>query len=206
MLPMKSTAILVALVACLIVACGKGEDAMAARRKDFATEGTLVAVGMAIEKYRLELAMLPPMAASEFAGTRWAGLSIRANATNESSECLLVALRHPDLTLAPQLPGPFGNTDEDSWTATPAGSSSAAAMEILDGYGNPIVYIRAARYNEPVRVTRADGETVEVRAVQKPDGSYYNARGYQLISLGRDGKQDQGKRVDDFANFTRDDG
>jgi hypothetical protein len=190
--------------ACLIGACGKGDSLAAARKQDRQTESMLVFVGTAIERYLAQMGSLPPMATSEFARSRWDGLSVRANDTNACSECLLVALRHPDLSPPlSELPTPFGNTDEDMWTATPPGAASAAAAEILDGYGNPIVYITSDRYNERVRVTRADGQTVEVRAVRKQDGSFYNTRGYQLISLGRDGKQDQGERVDDFANFTR---
>lgn len=164
----------------------------------------------AIERFRAELNnRLPPMTSAELAAfPGWAGLSISpANTANECNEVLLVALRHKDLT-APlnSVTGskPFGNTDNDIWNKVPEGSPDENAKEILDAWGNPIVYITKNHYGETVKITKEDGTEVEVEAVKGPSGAYYNATSYQVISLGKNGVQDLDSDVtDDIENFTR---
>ena len=76
--------------------------------------------------------------------------------------------------------------------------------EILDAWGNPIVYITKNHYGETVKITKEDGTEVEVEAVKGPSGAYYNATSYQVISLGKNGVQDLDSDVtDDIENFTR---
>jgi hypothetical protein len=163
-------------------------------------------VRTAIDNYNADFKRLPPETMAGFAGTKWAGLAVSGNTTNECTECLLVALRHPDLrTPLDQLPGsdPYGNTDEDIWNKIPEGSPFVDAKEILDAYGNPLIYITKNRYEEPIQIALRDGTPVQVHAVQRPSGGFYNPDGFQLISLGPDGKQDEGERNDDIENFTR---
>ena len=56
----------------------------------------------------------------------------------------------------------------------------------------------------PFVVLREDGESVDVRAVRKPDGPFYNPNPYQIISVGKNGKQDapESDAWDDICNFT----
>ena len=59
-----------------------------------------------------------------------------ANSTNECSEALLVALKHPDFSgrlEEGKLPGsdPIGNTDDDIFNAIPSGSNSEKANEVI---------------------------------------------------------------------------
>jgi prepilin-type N-terminal cleavage/methylation domain-containing protein len=176
------------------------------KQLEFETRTAITHVRTAIDAYQQDFKRLPPESMTGFAGTKWAGLAISGNTTNESNECLLVALRHPDLrTPLDQLPGsePFGNTDKDIWNKIPDGSTVPDAKEILDAYGNPIIYITKNRYDQPIQITLRDETVIEVRAVQRPSGGYYNPDSFQLISLGRDGKQDEGDRNDDIENFTR---
>ncbi len=164
-----------------------------------------------IERYKSEFRRLPPSTIAELnkAGSRWKSLALTDNnAVNESAECLLVALRHPDFS-APLGDGdlpveqPYANVDEDSWNSIPDGSSSDAATELLDAYGNTIVYINKNRYGESFTITNQNGEQVEVMALKKPDGSWYNASSYQLISVGENGIQDEDpSEGDDIVNFT----
>lgn len=162
-------------------------------------------VPTAIDRFKAEFKKLPPMSVAELAAyPRWAGLALTGNTTNECNECLLVALNHPDLTTPlNQLPGPqpFGNTDDDIWSKIPDGSADENAKEILDAWGNPIVYIRSTFYDTPVKIVKGDGTEVEVSAVKRPSGVYYNQDSYQIISLGKNGVQDD----DDRENFTRED-
>ena len=200
-------------VAAVLLACGVGlsacgEPQPVSKRRDFETEMDVkAALPTAIEIFKLELKRLPPMTTAELREfPSWSGLAVPGNTTNESIECLVIALRHRDLSRGPpELPGsqPFGNTDGDTWSAVPDGSDAPDAKEILDAYGNPLVYITAKHYGETLRVVRGDGKTVDVRAVKKPGGAFYNASSFQIISLGADGKQDQGDRVDDIENFNR---
>ena len=166
----------------------------------------------AIERYRSEFKRLPPMSVKALGerSDRWKGLSIPDNSTNECNEVLLVALQHPDIT-APLGEGdlptedPFSNTDDDSFNKIPDGSGGAEAREICDSWGHPVVYIDKSHYGTPVTIVNANGDEVEVVALKKADGSYYNARKFQIISVGENGVQevedlDQGLS-DDFRNF-----
>lgn len=163
-----------------------------------------------IERYKQEMKKLPPMTMAELAkNKRWEGVTVVGNSTNECNECLLVALRHPDLSARlgeGDLPteDPFGNTDDDIWNMVPDGSDGVEAREILDAYGNPVVYISKNFYGQPVKVVNFRGEEVEVLAVKKPNGTYYNQDTYQIIALGANGVQDEDPDVsDDFENFKR---
>jgi len=162
-----------------------------------------------IERYKQEIKKLPPMTMGELsANKRWEGLTI-GNGTNECNECLLVALRHPDLSARlgeGDLPteNPFGNTDDDIWNMVPDGSDAVEAREIIDSWGNPVVYISKNFYGQPVKIMTASGEEVDVMAVQKPNGTYYNQDTYQIISLGPNGVQDEDPDLgDDIENFKR---
>ena len=165
-----------------------------------------------IERYHVEFKRWPPMSVKGLgaASDRWKGLSIPDNSTNECSEVLLVALQHPDFT-APlgegDLPveSPFSNTDEDSFNNVPDGSGGADAREICDSWGNPVVYIDKNHYDTPVTIVNNKGDEVEVVALKKADGSWYNARKFQIISVGENGVQeiedlDEGIS-DDIRNF-----
>jgi prepilin-type N-terminal cleavage/methylation domain-containing protein len=162
----------------------------------------------AINRFKAEISnRLPPMTVAELAAfPGWAGLSITGNTTNECVECLYVALRHKDLTTPlSELAGanPFGNTDDDIWNKVPEGCDAPEAKEILDAYGNPIVYITKNAYNAPVRIVKPDGTEVEVHAQKRPSGVYYNPDTFQLISLGKNGVQDDDAEGDDIENFKR---
>ncbi|MCK6459376.1 MAG: type II secretion system GspH family protein [Planctomycetes bacterium] len=176
------------------------------KRLEFETTNAITFVRNAVDTYKNDMGRLPPETMAGFAGTKWAGLAVTGNTTNECIECLLVALRHPDLrSKLDELPGsePFGNTDDDIWNKVPEGSDAPEAKEILDAYGNPIIYITKNRYEETIQIALADGTPIEVRAVRRSSGAFYNQDGYQLISLGRNGKQDPDEKVDDIENFQR---
>lgn len=162
-----------------------------------------------IELYRTDFGRYPPATIKELtaASKRWKDLTID-NATNECNEVLLVALRHPDFR-APlgdgDLPGekPFGNTDDDIFNMIPDGSSRPEAMDMLDAYGHPVAYIPKHLYDFPVSIVNRMGEEVEVRALKKPDGTWYMPSKFQLISVGEDGRQnlDEPEMGDDVMNF-----
>jgi prepilin-type N-terminal cleavage/methylation domain-containing protein len=160
-----------------------------------------------IESFKNEFKKWPPMSMQELNKVKaWKDVATDgANTTNECIEVLVVALRHPDFSQRLEegdIPGdsPFGNTDEDIFSSVPAGSPNEQAIEILDPWGNPIVYIHKDRYGETVQVTDKEGEVVDVEAIKRADGTYYNRSKFQVICLGPNGKFDEG-RGDDITNF-----
>jgi prepilin-type N-terminal cleavage/methylation domain-containing protein len=187
--------VLAGLISILVVQAHK-------KRDEFTTSETVKSqLPTAINLFKGEFNKFPPMTMAELATyPRWTGLTLSQNTTNECNECLLVALRHPDLaTPLNELPTPFGNTDEDIWNKVPDGSADENAKEILDAWGNPIVFIRSTFYDTPVKIVLANKTEIEVMAVRRPSNVYYNQDSYQIISLGPNGIQDD----DDIENFTR---
>jgi len=176
---------------------------------------------LAVDRYKQEMKKYPPATVADLvkASKRWENLSNESgDELNMTSEVLYVALNHADLTakLSPGdwgLNDPIANTDGDDWNQVPDGLSSPAAKEIKDAYGNTLVYIPANFYEKsPFRVTNESGEEIEVWAVRKTDGTFYNPTSYQIISVGANGKQDaldgvieDRVRLDDIMNFTLED-
>ena len=197
--------VLMGLVSLLIGRSGKHKDEQAAKQVVKAYLPNL------IKQWEAQFKRLPPQTIAELQKLRvWKQVTLE-NDTNTCSEVLLVALRHPEFTSRlgdGDLPTeePFGNTDEDIFGMEPVGSPNANAREIIDPWGNPIVYIHKLHYSKPVSIMTADGEEIEVMAVKRKNGQYYNPTGFQLISLGPDGKQNEEPGVgDDITNFTVED-
>ena len=182
-----------------------------ARRKgdQFQADGAMTNLNSMIEKYVQEFKRPPGMTVAELKRMKaYEGLQIDNN-VNENSECLLVAMRHPDLTTPFSesdfgYEGALGNTDEDSWNQAPKGTADPMAYEICDPWGNPLVYIHKNNYGKPVTVRNAAGLDIEVNAVRKADGTWYNPTKWQIICLGENGVQDEdGEMGDDRVNFMR---
>lgn len=178
-------AVLMGLVTILIF---KGQKS----KGEFLTDTTIQQLVTAIEGYKRDIEnRYPPMTYAELGRIpRYKGLGVDANDTNESPEVLLVALRHPDLRSPLGDDVPLDDTDDDVWSQKPDGMPDVKAKEVVDGWGSPIVYFHKDGYDKVQKIVNYKGETVEVHAVKKPDGSYYNPVGFQLISLGEDGVQD----------------
>lgn len=65
-------------------------------------------------------------------------------------------------------------------------------LEVVDGWGNPYVYIECTSYEKDaagVKAMMADGRVVLVRPLRDPaTGAFRNESGHQLISAGSDGE------------------
>jgi prepilin-type N-terminal cleavage/methylation domain-containing protein len=199
--------VLMALVSVLVIRAGAHKERMQ-------TEQLVTAyLPQAIMRYQQEFKRLPPMSITELNKIgRYKGLAITDNSTNECNEALLVALRHGDFSTPlgeTDLPTeePFGNTDGDFWNQAPNGfGGEPDALEILDAWGNPIIYIHKNQYNEVVRIVTKTGDEIEVEAFKRGDETYYNPTSFQLISLGENGQLDidvdDPDLRDDITNFT----
>jgi prepilin-type N-terminal cleavage/methylation domain-containing protein len=200
--------VLMGLVALLVPKARRTQD-------QFITEQRIQQLVGAIERYRQERIgkslEFPPMTLQKLGSISkyFEGLGYASpNDVNECCEVLLLALRHPDLSakLDPsQLSGedPVANTDADVFNRPPPGRGDADATEIVDSWGNPIVYIEKNSYGKVVRIALRDGQQVEVQAKRRPDGNYYNEDTYQVISLGPNEAWDEpgSPGYDDITNF-----
>jgi prepilin-type N-terminal cleavage/methylation domain-containing protein len=132
---------------------------------------------------------------------------VDGNETNASIELLMVQLRHPDFSKKLQddemdmIEDPIGNIDDDSFAETPKGCRDSEAREVLDAWGSPFVYFFNGDYDKTFRVMNHHGEEVEVVALKRKDGTYYNKDSFQLISLGPDGVQSMEEFGDDVTSF-----
>jgi len=62
-----------------------------------------------------------------------------------------------------------------------------ARMEIADGWGTPLVYFQKINISKAQLVVPYLGDApVSVKAKQRPDGTYYGANKFQLLSAGKD--------------------
>ena len=75
------------------------------------------------------------------------------------------------------------------------------AREVVDAWGSPIVYFFNGDYEKTFRVMNHRGEEVEVVALRRKDGTFYNPDSFQLISLGPNGVQDLEEFGDDVTSF-----
>ncbi|MHC4409785.1 MAG: prepilin-type N-terminal cleavage/methylation domain-containing protein [Planctomycetota bacterium] len=132
---------------------------------------------------------------------------VDGNEINASIELLMVQLRHPDFSKKLQddemdmIEDPIGNIDDDSFAETPVGCRDSEAREVLDAWGSPIVYFFNGDYEKTFTVRNHLGEDVEVVALKRKDGTYYNPDSFQLISLGPDGVQNMEEFGDDVTSF-----
>ena len=189
--------VLMGLVAILVIKAP-------AQAKEFTSKNRITDLDGAIHRFKSEMGWLPPMTIAKL-GKRskyFAKIKVPDNDLNTSIEALCVALNHPEFSAAigDTLGGnAFANTDEDSFSVPPKGSPTAEAREIVDDWGSPLIYIEKNSYDKgPFLIKNFDGDEVEVQAVRRKNGEVYNKTGFQLISLGKNGIQDD----DDIMNFT----
>ena len=198
--------VLMGLVSVLVMKSGQHRKKQDARST---VQGYLPGL---IEDFKREFKKYPPVSLKELnAIAAFKNVQLPENDTNTCIELLVVALRHPDFTRPLEdgdLPGQgiFKNTDGDIFTVQPAGSPRPEAVEIVDPWGNPYIYIHKNAYKTPVSMVTEDGDLIEVMAVKRSNGQYYNPTSFQIICLGPDGKLDEDPSLgDDIYNFEADD-
>ncbi len=83
----------------------------------------------------------------------------------------------------------FSNTDNDKSDAPIGRLDRPDKLEIVDAWGNPIVYFTRRSYRqEPQTYRNQYGEDFSVSAWKRKDGSFFNNRHFQLFSAGPDEK------------------
>jgi len=136
---------------------------------------------------------------------RLAALGIRGveNSVNEGIEACVAALRRRDYAGARPTEKHLGNTDDDHGERLGAMDGSSALLELLDPWGNPLIYIVNDHYDQETLVLLDDGsnliEPVAARAVTNPlTGAPHRFESFQIRSAGPDGLMDT---EDDLGNF-----
>lgn len=140
-----------------------------------------------LEQYRNQTGDYPPNSLSQF-GVR------STNTLNEGNEALVLAFFQQTYN---------GNRIDESYLSTNPDNDRAdknistfgepVLLEVVDGWGNPFIYIRhdgmAGEYEYEFMVAETmTTELRKVKAFKNPTtGSFYDQERYQLISVGEDG-------------------
>ncbi len=149
------------------------------------TRATLAKLKIHIENLENEDEVYPP--------GRLPGMPNRLNEGNEAANRSL--FRHGRREYPEWVDGETANRDDDRLPRPAHRFGETALTEVVDGFGNPYVYMPARDYvryaDAGVTYTAwdADGELVEVRAHphRHEDGGFRNPTSFQLFSMGPDG-------------------
>ncbi len=174
---------------------GMGESAKANLTRTYLGE-----VGLAVAEFEGETGDYP---ASSW-NNDWGALP---NKQNLGIEALCIALWSESYGGTALSEDKLDNSDGDRSKKTLTTHGNRDLFELVDSWGNPIAYFHRRDYGRVDAYVTMDGETGEwtdstITAMKNPKtGSYYNPRGYQLISAGKDGIF---STEDDLSSFQQD--
>lgn len=179
-------AILSLLAVALLPTIGLGLD----RQGRTETQGRMALLVTAIDAFERNHGFYPPDDFKIVAPDEYQ-VKVQADRTNAGIESLLIYLcwkrGGPDIGANS---GWFGNLDGDDNGVRIPLLDTSEKLEVLDGWGNPLVYFHNHNYGKGQAVMRGVGEaaeTVTVRAVKEPKtGGWLSPRKYQLLSAGED--------------------
>jgi prepilin-type N-terminal cleavage/methylation domain-containing protein len=166
---------------------------------EFATKNTLTKLKAAIEDWERRYEMLPPSKITRIGDITGVGATqvALANPANEPIEAVFQALAWPGFTGEPEWDeGETGNLDEDSLEQAINKHGTTALLEILDGWGNPLVYFPNDDYGKaaesgPEYLAQDRDENlfpVHPQPWRNDDGTFVNPSSFQLYSMGPDGE------------------
>lgn len=172
----------------------------------FSTAALIQQLGLAIVAYEGHMGDAPPSSWKRFQtiggkARPYRGLMPPNNAINTGAECLLIALTVPvgGIETFRWETAQIANLDDDRVVGVPSVAFGERCREVVDGWGNPIVYIHTRDYGKTFKVRLKSGVVMEVSARINPaTGEHYRKRTYQLFSLGPDGTPGT---ADDITNF-----
>ena len=160
-----------------------------------ASETTVVKVKSAIDTWKLKFYEYPPTTLEGL--SKAVGLVAvkysNKNATNEAIEALFQALHVEGYTGNPEFneEQELKNIDDDRLSVKLT-NRGLDLREIVDGWGNPLVYFlntEYAKYDQnPPAYEGANGEPYEPRPWRDSGGGFVNPNGFQIFSIGEDQK------------------
>ena len=155
-----------------------------------ATEATMVRLKNAIDKFKRSTGVCPSDDLT-YLHRRGKKPKWKAdNGKNTGIESLVVMLsqNQKEGSSLSDLGDSLVNTDGDSHGAPlPLLDDMRSRYEVADAWGTPMAYFNKLNMNKPQQMILAPEEAVvSVAARKRPDGSYYGARSFQLLSAGAD--------------------
>ncbi len=162
----------------------------------FETDNLLRKVKGAVDSWKLKHTALPPVRLSDIqdaAGGVGPLIKHAGNRENEAIEALYQALYWPSYGTDPEFSEEkeLANTDDDRLTQAPT-SRGLDLREIVDGWGNPLIYfvhtVYAQAERDPPTYTLKNGQTVQPKPWREEAGGFVNPNSFQLFSLGEDGQ------------------
>jgi len=171
------------------------------RGEEAKTQSLIEELKVYAQTYEQETGGFPPSNLSAL------GVNSTGDSSNEGIEAFVLSLYRKDLTrnLRPASESDLVNVDNDQADKNISVFGSAALLEFVDAWNNPIIYINWRDYSETfsylVESPDTDREAIDVHALKNSmTGTYFNFDSYQIISVGPDGIFDT---EDDLANFKR---
>ena len=195
-------AILAVLVGGVLVIIGYSVE----RTRSLQTTQTVAQATILIQDWRGRFSHYPPSAMTRMERIFDEPCCTRqpVNGTNEGIETVFQALYWPGFdTPAQWQPEQLGNTDDDRLEKPVNGTGSLELTEIVDAWGNPLVYFASdeyARYEDGGARYRRGAVDVEPRPHRLKDGSFARPRSFQVFSMGPDGVPNT---PDDVVNWGR---
>jgi prepilin-type N-terminal cleavage/methylation domain-containing protein len=119
------------------------------------------------------------------------------NVTNAGIEAVVQCLYLPGFDHAPDIDGDLANTDDDRLDKALSKTGAADLFEVVDAWGNPLVYFTDADYanaekSPPTLICGPEspdpGAAVNPKPWRNESGAFAQAGAYQLYSMGPDGQ------------------
>ena len=162
----------------------------------FETDNLVRRVKASVISWQGKHHMLPPVRLADIqAAAGGVGPLIKhaGNRENEGIEALYQALYWPSFGTDPEFneEKELANTDDDRLTQA-ATTRGVELREIVDGYGNPLIYfihtVYALAERDPPTYTLKNGQTVQPKPWREAAGGFVNPNSFQVFSLGEDGQ------------------
>ena len=181
------------------------------------TRTTITAVESLVHAWRSKFDSFPPGDVRKIPMAAGFGAKLKGampNDTNMGIEAFYQAIQLPGFKSEHGWgEGEIGNTDEDQLPQALASSGVPDLREVLDAWGNPLIYFHHHDYakyeggqeymiGEGSETTAVDaGDTVTAQPHRDGDGQYYNPNTFQIFSMGPDGEPNTD---DDMGNWSGD--
>lgn len=191
--------IVMGIISVLVGGVFVGIQLWAEKGPEFQTKNTVNKVRMMIENWRQTFEMYPPSDVTRIATVAGMGEKAAApeNKINEGIEAVYQALYWPGFKSDPNWEDKeLGNTDEDRLRKAINKHGTPDLKEIIDGYGNPLVYFHRDDYvkfaESGAHYVSQDSEynvlDVEAKPYKRDDGTFVNPASFQVWSMGPDGE------------------
>jgi prepilin-type N-terminal cleavage/methylation domain-containing protein len=168
---------------------------VAKKKPEFETETRLGKIKAGADTVKMKWGMYPPATLAALGTASGTANAIKkvSNHTNEGIESLVQAMYWNGVEFDAQLgDGEFVNTDDDSLDKA-VGVRGKVLNEVVDGWGNPLVYFPHTEYGaafekgvDYVLGNESGGTVVTVRPYKTENG-FANPVSYQIFSFGPDG-------------------